>query len=99
MNLVWRIRFSWPETQINTGLSSYNEEYSRGPVELSEAEATGTKHLSNSLSSRANWYWSSGTIKDQYLPFNSTGTSRLNYVQFSGIGNHSNDDTFSVYKR
>ena len=95
MNLEWRTKFDWTNTEIvrgnaNNGLN--NTPYSFGLTGLDEFDATGNK-----FSSTGGWTWTNGTNQNNYIYVNtSQAAPENNYITFRGKTGH-NNTTFSEY--
>ena len=97
MNLEWRTKFDWTNTEIvrgqaNNGIN--DTPYSFGLTGLDEFDSTGNK-----FSSTGGWTWTNGTNQNNYIYVNtSQAAPENNYITFRGkIVSSNNINTFSEY--
>ena len=89
MNLEWRTKFSWSNTNLSATVST---PYSFGLTGLDEFDTTGQQSNGD-----AGWVWNTGTSQTNYFNANTGSTPALNYVEFTGKVGSTLGGTSSVF--
>ncbi len=90
MNLEWRTKFSWTNTNLSQTLST---PYSFGLTGLDEFDTTGSQSNGS-----AGWVWNSSSSQTNFFRADTGSTPELNYVEFTGkLGSNLGGSGYSVF--